>query len=127
MKGETHRKIIEMLNTEIKSWHLKKAIKLRGATLADEERKGEISRLGIKLDQHHNIKRNRKRIKELIFDARDSFQQYLLTDEARYKWRANRSFVHAIHFLCDSAIPSLNRCNRSKQKEIEDIRVFQNE
>jgi hypothetical protein len=65
------------------------------------------------LNEHHDIDLNRMRIKKLIEYAKEWFQPYDFNEALNH-------YCSALHFLCDSSIPSLKDGGTKQiQEEIE--------
>lgn len=67
--------------------------------------------IDISLDEHHNIEINRDRILKLILYANKCYKPYDYDNTLFH-------YLNALHFLCDSTIPSLYEISKQEQKDM---------
>jgi len=70
----------------------------------------------IKINDHHNIDLNRDRIITILNLARTSY----LSNPSRKNEDAIFNYCNALHFLCDSPIPSLEQFSKYDQKNLDE-------
>ena len=109
MKKRTHHRIKSSIRREI--WQ-RYGIKVyfKGTTYPDNHREERHPlHPEIKLNKHHDVELNRFRIKRLIFFARNFYEN----DDPE---NAAFDYCIALHFLCDSVIPSRDCVGENEQK-----------
>jgi len=114
MRKKTHGIITSSIGREIKKRYGLEVLFKGGKYPDSYRRKRHPHHQEIELNKHHDIELNRERIKKLIFYARDSYQNNELED-------AVFDYCIALHFLCDSVIPSLDDNGRWQQEMLEEL------
>ncbi len=113
MRRTTHINIATLINSKVR---LTDKDLERISVYADNHKRDVLPKHNdLKLNRHHDIEVNRIRIKKLISSAKDSYQEFHLRSAAIF------DYFNALHFLCDSAVPSLDEADKEDQMYVEDL------
>jgi hypothetical protein len=98
MLQDTHRKIASLITNHFGFTQIYLYYK---AVYPDNHKHDKYpGNINVSLDEHHNIELNRDRIKKIIFYAKQC-------NKPHDHENAIDHYLNALHFLCDSPIPSL--------------------